>query len=246
VVAQTCVIDPRAYAIIFNAHRLEASVVLPRNAIIFNAEQLTQVEPWAKDAWQQYEDFLQPYVVWDYSETNVAHLRAKGGKHVVHCPLGYYPGLSCITPAPVEDIDVLFYGSLNERRKKLLVKLQLARLKVHQVFGVYGAERDELIARSKVILNAHFYPNPIFEIFRCSYLFANRKCVVSENGGGDPALEELAALSTSFVPYEKIVDECVALVRDDARRREIATKGFQKFSKIDQVAAVEQALKETT
>ena len=41
-----------------------------------------------------------------------------------------------------KDIDVLFYGSINPRRKYIIDKLIENKIKVKTLFGVYEKERD--------------------------------------------------------------------------------------------------------
>lgn len=228
--------------IVFNANRLPA-MPIPEDAIIYNAEQVQTEGEWGA-TWQSssYLKLMRRHLVWDYSETNTETLRSLGVDRVALCPVGFYPGLQNIVPTPTEDLDVLFIGSTNDRRVKILKDISMNRLSVRALFGVYGEERNRWIARAKIVLNMHYYPQPIFEIFRVSHLLANRKCVVSENGGRDPVLEDLAARTTAYAPYEKLVETCVALARDDAKRRRIAADGLELFQSIDQVEKVRLAL----
>ena len=118
--------------------------------------------------------------MWD-SLRNIEKWKAMNRLHAPsHVPLGYVPELSQIKASQAQDIDVLFYGSLNERRTAILIALKNAGLKVHTVFGVYGKQRDEVIARCKVVLNIHFYETRVFEFVRIAYLLANSKAGVSE------------------------------------------------------------------
>lgn len=226
--------------VVFNAHRLDPEATLPLDAIVFNAE---QVQPtWAQSP---YLALLRRHQVWDYCETNRERLKQLGVERVALCRIGHWPGLSNLARdfgAENEEVDVLFVGSVNERRAKLLVQLSFNKLRVKQLFACYGEERDRWIARSKIVLNAHFYPEPVWEVFRCSHLLANKKCVVSESGGVDRELEDLAAVATAYAPYDQIVNTCVNLARDDGRRREIAERGHRVFTGRDQVEYVKQAL----
>lgn len=64
-------------------------------------------------------------------------------------------------------IDVLFVGSLNARRVAILARLQAAGVKVHVPAGaVFGNALAILEARSKLLLNVHFYTPGVFESFR--------------------------------------------------------------------------------
>lgn len=235
--------------IVFNAHRLDPKAVLPADAIIFNAEQIPvgdyADDPVTMSSWAPYLARLKQHVVWDYSAVNAERLRAIGAPKVVHCPIGYYPGLRVSETTANEDVDVLLVGSMNARREKILAGCAMRGLRVKHLFGVYGADRDAWIARSKVQLNVHFYPNPIWEIFRCSYLIANGRCVVSEDGGCDPALEVLAKASCAHVAYDAIVETCDTLVREPARRQAIADCGKTAFRARYQVEYVRAALEVT-
>jgi hypothetical protein len=229
---------PGRREIFFNAHRLAPNKKIPDDAIIFNAEQV-------QDTWfgSSYIERLKHHVVWDYSQTNIDRLRALGVERTVLCRVGYYP----VKPLPVvdQDIDVLFFGSMNERRAMLLYDLSTKGLKVESLFGVYGDERDKVLARSKVVVNAHFYDKPIFEIFRVAHLLNHAKCVVTENGGCDPELEKLASFTCASVPYSQLVDECEYFVNRAPERAFYGERGRDRFKGLDQTAEVSAALDAT-
>jgi hypothetical protein len=164
---------PGPQPIVFGANLLPPSAVglLPAGTIIYNLEQIDTSSSWCSSS---YFQVLQSCRVWDYSARNIESLRRLGvSSTVTHVPVGYVPELSRIGTS-TEDIDVLFYGSMNERRARVIAELRSMGLKAHAVFGVYGAARDELIARAKVVLNLHYYDSSIFELVRVSYLLANR------------------------------------------------------------------------
>ena len=119
---------------------------------LFNLEQITPGSPWLT---ADYLALLRRFPVWDYSRHNIEGL-ARLGIRATHCGIGYMPELTRIHPA-VEDIDVLFIGSMNERREGVLREIARRGAKVGARYGSYGAERDELFARSKIVINIHFY-----------------------------------------------------------------------------------------
>jgi hypothetical protein len=83
-------------------------------------------------------------------------------------------------------IDVLFVGSLNHRRATVLAKLARAGAKVHAPAGaVFGAELARLEARSKIMLNVHYYTPGVFESFR----------VVPAAHRGTPVISETSAMN---------------------------------------------------
>ncbi len=119
-----------------------------------------------------YKRLLAAHRVWSYHPDGP-------GRFV---PIGYMPQMTRIPKPAVQDIDVLFYGSMNYRRANILGKLEARGLDVRLLpVGTYGAERDGWTARSKVVLNVHYYTPGIAEDVRLSYLWANRKCVVTES-----------------------------------------------------------------
>jgi hypothetical protein len=240
VAAESSIDENDEYTIVFNAQHFTGE--LPEGkAIIYNAEQMPPVGTEVLPPGRAYLDRLAKHVVWDYSEMNRERLRAHGIASVL-CPIGYCPDFPPLPATDGQEIDVLFAGSLPDRRAKILRECQSLGLKVAHAFGVYGPPLDDLIACSKVVLNVHCFEQPIWEIFRCSQLLANAKCVVSENGGADPGLEALARQTTAYVPYEKLAETCVQLCRDKKLRTEIAERGFRIFSQRSQTHYVREAL----
>jgi hypothetical protein len=224
-------------SIVLGANLLHAVPVPPgKRLILFNLEQITPGSPWLTDA---YLALLRRYPVWDYSEGNIAEL-ARMGIKAEHCGIGYVPELTRIAPAP-EDIDVLFVGSVNDRRLTVLKQLATQGVNVEARFNVYGAERDAFLARSKIMLNVHFYESRLFEIVRVSYLLANHKCVVSETGA-DRAIEQQFEPGIAFAPYEKLAETCVRLLQNPAARRETAEAGFTRIKSMPQTEYLRQAL----
>ncbi len=210
----------------------------PKNPIFYNLEQLGDDLP--STTLPAFFELFRRYPTWDYSQANVEYLAALGLPRPTHVPIGYVPELTRIPPA-TEDIDVLFYGASYERRYAVLKDLRDRGLRVKWLSGVYGASRDAWIARSKIVLNLHYWDAKIFEIVRVSYLLANRRAVVSERGA-DPALEREVESGVAFANYDELVDRCVELLGDERARRELAERGYQAFSACDQAAILKRAL----
>jgi hypothetical protein len=125
-----------------------------------------------------------------------------------------------------KDIDVLFYGSLNERRGAILDELRRLGVKVVSLFDVYGAERDEAIGRAKIVLNVHFYEAAIFESVRVSFLLANGACVLSEGDERDPDLEPFLG-GLAVEPYQGLVRRCLSLLGNETERDRLARAGVE-------------------
>jgi hypothetical protein len=174
----------------------------PTEIIIYNTE-----HPSSPFMTPQYKSLLEEYPVWSYYPDGP-------GKYV---PIGYMPQMSRIPKPQLQPVDVLFYGSMNERRLRILNKLVIRGLYVKVLrLGTYGAERDKCIAGSKVVLNVHYYTPGIMEMVRLSYLWANRKCVVTE-----------ATYKTAGFHYDDLVDACVEFVKDEGMRVEAEDRCFR-------------------
>ncbi len=212
----------------------------PRNPIFYNLEQLGDDLPWM--TMPEFVDLFRRYPTWDYSQANIEYLAAMGLPRPTYVPIGYVPELTRIAPAS-EDVDVLFYGALNGRRYAVLRDLHDRGLRVKWLSGAYGASRDAWIARSKIVLNIHYWEAKIFEITRVSYLLANRRAVVSERGANSTLEGDLKS-GIAFADYDELADRCVELVGDERARCELAERGYQAFSARDQVAILQRALSE--
>lgn len=229
VIAENLAASDPAATIVLGAHLLDAKGLetLGPSAIVYNLEQIT---PQLLETNPGYFDLLERCRVWDYSPRNLESYARLGRRiDAAILPAGYVPELTRVPTAEKQDIDVLFYGSVNERRRKMLEEVREAGLDVQIAFGVYGPARDALIGRAKLVLNLHFYETQIFEIVRVSYLLANRKAVVTETS---PTTEIDADLrdAVRMAGEHDLPDACLELAFDAARRQELEERGFQRFS----------------
>ena len=177
--------------------------------------------------------------IWDYSPTNLPFLNLHGCRRVHYIPIGYAPSLERIVHAPERDIDVLFYGSINPRRERLLLAVTQSQLKLKALFGVYGAARDREIARAKVVLNVHQFDAPHLEELRLAYLLNNRCFIVSEKADRNPY-----GRGVVFREYDDLVDCCVAYCAAgmDSERNAVANEGYAMLKGISTAVGVRVAL----
>lgn len=207
----------------------------PMDMVVWNLEQIFVGSPWLS---KEYLTLLKGNAlrasrhkleIWDYSPENIEVLAGMGIEaNLVR--IGYMPCLSTIDQSEYE-YDVLHVGSITQRRMDIINALANAGMKVHYAFGVYNKQRDDLIAKSKIVVNVHFYEAKRFEIVRCSHLMANKACVVSESSEDGGMFSE----GIKFVDYGDIVDGCLRLLADDNARNELANRGYEIFSKMSQV-----------
>ena len=214
---------------VFGFHGLGATTrkgVLPRGSVIINSEPIANPEQVSGHIdWATYLPLLDGMHVWDYSRRNVdAFVRANvPSASYAWVPIGYAQrNVSSLTlPPGTQDIDVLFYGRINERRGKTLEQLRDAGLRVYAAEGgVEGTVRDQLVARSKVVLNIGVVPDSVFEQYRVSYMLNNGKAVVTEMHTDERLPDEYTA-ALAVAPYDELAATCVRLVRDDALRLQL-------------------------
>lgn len=175
--------------ILVGGNMLKSSVI-PQGIylIVYQLEQLWEGSTWWNDDIRAI--LKRADEVWDYDPANIRFLKEHLNIDAKHVIVGYHRSLIRI-PRREKDIDVLHYGSMNERRQKIINSIEDSGIKVTHAYDVWGPQRDELIARSKVVLNLHYYEASIFEQVRVSYLLNNAVQVVSE--------------SSEFMPYKGLV-----------------------------------------
>lgn len=147
--------------------------------LFFNLEQLghggAQLAP-------AYRTLLGSSAVIDYDADNVRAYSAHPDD-VPLVPLLYAPYLDQPGALPLEErpIDLLFFGSVNARRKALIARVEACGHSV-SVFDapLYGPERDDFIRQAKAVLNGHFYDSSRFEQARASHCLSLGTPVVSE------------------------------------------------------------------
>ncbi|MGZ6142713.1 MAG: glycosyltransferase family protein [Myxococcales bacterium] len=209
---------------------------LSPGAILYNLEQAGD-GPWFEPA---VLELFRKSPVWDYSERNAANLAAMGVPRPRVVPVGWDPVLERIAPS-AEDIDVLFYGSTNPRRLRVLEALQQAGARVEIAWNVYGSRRDELIARSRVVLNLHYFEAKVFEIVRVSYLLANGRAVVSERGAA-PEEEAPFEEAVRFADYDGLVPACLDLLSNERERARLGEAGRRIMRARPETGILKEAL----
>lgn len=186
-----------------------SSPIVPNNYIVYQLEQTTgnDESKWFNSTYLNY--LKNALAVWDYSLINYQNLRKLEIKNVDYVPLQYMRTVDKINHKPnnEKDIDIFFYGSFNERRLKILESLKQKGMKVIFKNNIWKAEREDLISRSKILLNIHYFEHSILETVRLSYLLSNNCNIISEVSQ-DPILDKWHKSYIEFAKYEELVDVC--------------------------------------
>lgn len=188
--------------------------------ILVQLEQLSEREGWFRP--HHLEVLRSADAVWDYALENVEFLRGRGLTNVCHLPMGYHERLRRIVRRS-QDIDVLFYGSLNARRRAILEEVgRLCRLEC--LTGVYGCQRDEYVSRAKIVLNLHYYDAEVLEQARIAYLLNNRCFVLSEASRDNPFGDSLTTCRA-----DEMAERVRHYLNHPRERYERAKAGFEAF-----------------
>ena len=227
-------INPKVKNIIFGAHLLNDDMInsIPSNTIIFNTEQIESIN----EIWKRRILLLasKGIVFWDYSNHNLDLLHTKLNVKGRLFEIGFQSNLQRIKINDNKEVDVLFYGSLNNRREKIINNLLKKNVKVKCLFGVYGKDRDDWIGKSKIVLNLHYYESKIFEIVRIFYLLTNAIPIVSE-------VDENTKLNNNYLKgikgsnYEYVEKNILSLLENEKERKLIGLNGFNIIKKYPQI-----------
>jgi SAM-dependent methyltransferase len=169
-----------AVNVVFGAHLGFDASLRERHACVFvNLEQLGQGGAAVSS---DYLRLLQTSAVVDYDADNVSAYAADPDE-VMIVPFLHAPYLRPADPIPLEarPIDLLFIGSLNERRREMIARIESTGVQVSLFDGaLYGPERDAYIVQAKAVFNAHFYETSRFEQARASHCLSLGTPVISE------------------------------------------------------------------
>jgi hypothetical protein len=224
-------VDPDAYSIVLGAVPPFPALLAhldPRRTFIANFEQLGSASALARGA---YERWLRDWVVLDYHSRNVEYLkRQHPAQQAFEVPLVPARAVAFEAVAVRErTVDVLFFGSMNQRRASLLRELVAAGLTVEVVAGAYGQELAPAMRRARLVLHVHYYETALFPAARVLQPVATGVPVVCET----PVFSDLSDWSGSgvlFAPFGHLVQACRQLLASPEEQRERAARA-QTFAR---------------
>lgn len=201
-----------------------------KNTYLFNFEQLHNNSHWNN---QKYIDHLRNFNTIEYSQKNFNYLTQNHSfRNISHIKFGYVEKMTCISDTVKKDIDVLFYGAINERRLNVISDLKDKKINIFATNNAYSSARDSLIARSKIVLNLHYYTPGTLEVARLGYLWANKKAIVSEKNNDTEFYPELAN-ACAFANINNITEKIIELLNNPEKIKKNETKGYNSYKSID-------------
>ena len=233
-------IEQNSKNIVIGCHLLAPAAIptLPKSSIILNTEQIYKDD----SAWNSnIFSWAKNFELWDYSPKNMEKFNELGITHAKLLRIGYQKELERLNNNSSKEVDILFYGSVNERRHQVIQELTERGINVKTLFGVYGKERDAWIEKSRIVLNHHFYASQIFEIVRVFYLITNSVAVVAEVNE-TTAIEPMYKDSIQSAPYEQLSQTCLQLLLNSRLRSELQEHSAKAFRQHPQKVFTEAVL----
>jgi SAM-dependent methyltransferase len=184
-----------------------------------------------------YTRLLAGSAVVDYDPENPAAYTQRPDEVTV-VPLLHAPYLKPANGIRLEErpIDLLFFGSMNERRRAWLDRIQALGRTVRTLdTPLYGPERDQLIQQSKAVVNAHFYETSRFEQCRVAHCLSLGTPVIAERTERThphPAFED-SVFWLEGTQLEQFFGEDFAT----AQFYEVARAALQRFEETDPIEA---------
>lgn len=189
-----------------------------------------------------YQQTLKQNKVLDWSKDNTIKLKLTHGIDALCLPMGYVPELTAFAPNPMGDcdIDVLFFGSMNERRQHIIDRMRARGLKVHTEYGLYGDKRTELMKRSKIVVNIKFNRDYCTETVRLMTCIANGVAVLSEANFAEAKRDQDDYPSVVFKEYELLGEEIYNGMDVDVinHQRLLAQQNASKLDMVDNVRSI--------
>lgn len=167
--------------------------------------------------------------IWEMCSINSAFLKQYDITPNKLVPLRYTKSLEELDHNVEPEIDLFFYGNLNERRSKVLARLAyLFYFEDVSIAWVAGMDFDlqkKYIEKSKIILNLHHT-----ETFnrqeqpRIFYALINKKCILSE-----PSQKNY--FKKAIIETEDFSSSVKKLLKNDSYRKQ-GEKGYEIFKKL--------------
>lgn len=204
--------------------------LIPRDdSIIYNLEQANHNFNFDNN----YINLLKNYEVWDFDYENAKRINVKYNLNIYKIlEIGFVNELQTIIHDNllIKDIDVLFVGGLNERRRKILNQLKILGIKVVHLFGSYGLDRDLIIAKSKILLNMHSEDLSIhtLEKVRIGY-YLNNKCAVVSEESTNQVENKLWEKAICICKYEELAFKILELLNNPTHITRLQMDGLNFF-----------------
>jgi hypothetical protein len=236
-------IDPAAYSIVLGgtpAFENELQHLDRERCAIFNFEQLGSTSSLAAP---EYRAWLADWLVLDYHASNVELLKRENEPRQLAFELPLVPSANLVTTGDeAKSVDVLFYGTMSERRAHIIAQLESMGLKVEVVAGAYGHELAPAVRRAKLVLHVHYYEQALFPVARILQPVMMGVPIVCETS----VFSELNDWSHSgivFADYAHLAETCRDLLAAPERMAQRARMSREFVEHIEFAAPFERVVR---
>ena len=148
---------------------------LPKNYILYQLEQIGKSNNLTNKI---QDDIKNSLLTLDYSKVNIS-------KYIIHKKNISYQMMpisnKIIEYYPEYSYDVIFFGTLNEHRRKILEYLSKQNIVVANTDNIFGDNLYFHVKKAKIVLNLHYYDDAILEVARLNEILKYNTLIISEN-----------------------------------------------------------------
>lgn len=191
------------------APQMFATLPPPGKLIVVQMEQV-RASRWVDDAYMAH--LRSSLAVLDYSRDNIAALTARGLPFAQMYFVPIRPLRRSNPPTAGRDIDVLFYGAIASERRGRYINALREKLNLRVETDTFGTVLRDILDRTKIVANIHFYENALLETTRLGEALSHGAFVVSEDAVDQPDHNAAYDGIVDFVPRNDI-DAFVAQVQ---------------------------------
>lgn len=200
-------------------------------------------------------------VAFDYSSVNLSYYPDSIRSKITVLPPPVYIIMPPATPTNTNNTymsDILFYGSANPRRERILTRLAQTlhrrghAYNVRSVSRLFGDELLQYVTNARIVLNIHFYANSILETDRIhTALQCDNVTVISEYPTQRDALlslyesnpriqfcEEICDSGDADADVAELAEACIKMLSFDNRSHRDQTTAA-RVGKLNELCAAE-------
>lgn len=187
--------------------------------------------------WNIIIEYIKKYatVVFDYTPLNIKLLNSFGYTKAYLVPPSYHPYYEYIY-RPTEQstsktIDVLFYGTMTGRRKKLIDLLRKNNINIYaiQEFPNFK-QQNNYIAKSKIVIIPYSVKGYVeYDFYRAPYLLSNKVLVVHEYINDESNIRELREnlIYSKYNDFVNVIRELLS--KTQTERDHIVEQHYEYF-----------------
>jgi len=154
-----------------------------------------------------------------------------GTYNVVYCPVGYSPVWETHLPDVEEDIDILFHGSLTDRRMTFEKALAEKGYNIIFTCNAYGLERDALIKRSKIVINIKAFDKWSYGPMHTLPTQANKKFMLSEKADGGYGPFRAGIHMQEYDGVDDCLEKVAYWLEHEKERKEFSISAYEDMVK---------------